>query len=112
MTYDDLLMSALRITPDDAETPSDVDVDSESGEESEVEADNDASTATEGPEAELEALLRSVDPTRRARNQTTGERLAALSKKKEDEWAVMERLPDVDDALRREVPQARTRVSI
>ena len=105
MTYDDLLMSALRITPDDGETPSDVDVDSESGEEDEVEADNDAGTATEGPEAELEALLRSVDPTRRARNQTKGERLAALSKKKEDEWAVMERLPDVDDALRREVPE-------
>ena len=40
-------------TPDDAETPSDVDVDSESGEEDEVEADNDAGTATEGPEAEL-----------------------------------------------------------
>ena len=91
MTYDDLLMSALRITPDDAETPSDVDVDSESGEESEVEADNDASTATEGPEAELEALLRSVDPTRRARNQTTGERLAAFSKKKEDEWGSIPR---------------------
>ena len=105
-------MSALRITPDDAETPSDVDADSESGEEDEVEADNDAGTATEGPEAELEALLRSVDPTQRARSQTTGERLAALSKKKEDEWAVMERLHDVDDALRREVPALRTRVSI
>ena len=107
MTYDDLLMSALRIAPDDADQPSEEDVDSESGDESEdgVEAEDGADTAADGPEAELEALLRSVDPTRRARDRTRREKLSASNRKKEDEWAVMERLPDVDDALRREVPE-------
>jgi len=140
LTYDDLLMGALRtaVNEDDSDSDSDSDSDGDGvgdnngggddggdggggswgrGVKEKAERAAGEESAPPGipttPEAELEALLLSVDPVRRAkaaaaaakRATSTAATVAAGGKGDTDTWVVMERLADVDDALRREVPE-------
>ena len=115
-THDDLMMSALLMGGSDA---SSADASSASGGSEVGSSDPEAASAASGGseddafDDDVDAVLRSVRVTSRkrdkrvsrTRDKRVSDRDSKASKKKEEQWAVMERLTDVDDAFRREAPE-------
>ena len=105
LTHDDLLLSALMIEKgsDDDITSDASDTASETSEPSETsetdDPDTNAHDSGNDSDLELDSVLRSVQ--RRAKS-TKSTRNA---KKAITEWCMMERLIDIDEKLRKEVPQ-------